>query len=117
MLLINLLGLLLIAAIVWWFWLYQPAMVNSDAGKLVITVENGVYQPARVSIAANKATAITFLRKDASPCAGMLLLSDLDISEELPVNREKVIQLPPLKPGSYPFNCQMKMYKGELVVE
>lgn len=116
MLVINLAGLILIAAIVWWFWLYKPEAVNTDVGKLLIIVENGVYQPARLSIPADAEVSITFLRKDASPCAGMLLFSDLDISEELPVNREKVIHLPPLKPGNYPFNCQMKMYTGELLV-
>ncbi len=116
MLFINLLGVLLIVAIVWWFWLYKPETSSAETGNLLITVENGVYQPARVRIATGKETSITFLRKDASPCAEALIFPDLDISEELPLDREKIIRLPALQSGSYPFHCQMKMYKGELVV-
>jgi len=118
MLMINILGILLIIGIVWWFWLYKPAdvKVNSDVSELLVTVENGVYNPARLSIPAGQTTSVKFLRKEASPCAGTVVFADLSISEELPLNKEKVIQLPALAPGSYSFTCQMQMYRGELIV-
>jgi len=118
MLMINILGILLIVGIVWWFWLYKPAevKVNSDVSELLVTVENGVYNPARLSIPAGQAISVKFLRKEASPCAGTIVFADLSISEELTLNKEKVIQLPALAPGSYSFTCQMQMYRGELVV-
>jgi len=118
MLMINILGVLLIVGIVWWFWLYKPAEVevNSDLSELLVTVENGVYNPARLSIPSGQAVSVKFLRKEASPCAGTVVFADLSISEELPLNKEKIIELPALKPGSYSFTCQMQMYKGELIV-
>lgn len=118
MLMINILGILLITGIVWWFWLYKPAELITGSGdsELLITVENGVYTPARFSVPSGQAASVKFLRKDASPCAGMVAFADLNISEELPLDKEKIIQLPSLSEGSYSFTCQMQMYRGELIV-
>ncbi|MEW6998586.1 cupredoxin domain-containing protein [Colwelliaceae bacterium BS250] len=118
MLMINIVGLVLISLIIWWFWLYKPAEaeVASD-DEIKITVHNGVYQPARIKIKAGRQTAIQFLRKDSSPCASMVLFPDIEISEELPLNIDKSVMLPPMESGEYPFHCQMQMYKGTLIVE
>ena len=94
MLIVNIAGLLLIALIVWWFWLYKPAEVIADENNLVITVDNGVYQPAHIKLTADKPVTLTFLRKDASPCSETLLIPDLKISATLPLNKNKIIQLP-----------------------
>lgn len=116
MLWINLLGLLLIALIVWWFWLYKPQEVLSEPG-LTVRVENGVYNPARLKVPANAAFTLQFLRKDASPCAEVVVFPELDISENLPLGQSKEVLLPALQPGTYHFHCQMQMYRGELWVE
>lgn len=114
---INILGLLVIALIVWWFWLYKPKETELGGDELTIIVDSGTYQPARIKVHSNQPTTLQFIRKDASPCAEMVLIPDLDISDSLPLNKLKQIQLPALKAGSYPFHCQMQMYRGELVVE
>jgi plastocyanin domain-containing protein len=116
MLMVNVAGATAIALIVWWFWLYKAKEVGRDSTGLVIVVENGTYKPSRIKLSANQATELRFLRKDASPCAEILLLPDLDISESLPLNKPMTIQLPALANGEYEFHCQMKMYRGLLVV-
>lgn len=113
----NILGLLLIGLIVWWFWLYKPTQVSANEGAIKVIVEGGTYQPSRIKLPAGRPATIEFLRKDASPCAALVLFSDLDISEELPLNQSKPIVLPAMSPGEYAFNCQMQMYRGTLVVE
>lgn len=117
MLIVNLVGLVLIGLIVWWFWLYKPNDAARGDPELVVVVANGIYEPARIKLAANRATQLHFLRKDASPCAEMLLLPDLELSENLPLNKPKSVNLPPLAAGEYAFHCQMQMYRGVLVVE
>lgn len=82
-----------------------------------MVVEDGIYQPSRLKLPAEQPTTIQFLRKDASPCAGLVLFADFDISEELPLNKYKSINLPAMLPGEYSFNCQMQMYRGTLLVE
>lgn len=116
MIMINLLGLLLIALIVWWFWLYKPQAVLADQNTVTITVDNGTYEPSRVRLEAGQETTLRFLRKDASPCAATVVFPDFDISEELPLNKPKDIRLPSLASGEYPFTCQMQMYRGALIV-
>lgn len=117
MMLINLLGLLLIAVIVWWFWLFNEKDVSMSDNDITITVKDGVYQPARIKLPAGEPTTLRFLRKDASPCAATVLVPDFEISTELPLNKVSALVLPALSKGEYPFHCQMQMYKGILVVE
>lgn len=115
--LINILGLLLIALIVWWFWLYKPSDISLSEDSIVVTVENGIYQPSRIKVSAGQPITLTFIRKDASPCAATVIFPDAEISEELPLNKAKVIVLPTMQPGEYSFTCQMQMYRGTLVVD
>ena len=121
MLIINLIGLGLITLIIWWFWLYKPqsTQVNAeqDKSEITVVVENGSYQPAHISMPENTALLIKFMRKDASPCAATVIFPDLEISAELPINKEFSVQLPPLTKGEYAFHCQMKMYSGSVVVK
>ena len=117
MLIINILCVLLIALIVWWFWLYKPKEVSISEQGITVLVENGTYQPSRLKVASGQQVNIQFLRKDASPCAEMVLFPDFNISEELPLKKMKSIILPAMDKGEYAFHCQMQMYKGTLIVE
>lgn len=116
MIITNILGLLLIALIVWWFWLYKPEAVASDGAQIIIKVADGIYEPAQISLPAGVQTSIGFLRTDESPCSAVVVFPDLDISEDLPVGTLKEVLIPELEAGEYPFTCQMQMYRGNLVV-
>ncbi len=116
-LLINLAGLLLIAVIVWWFWLSPRAKKSPQVQSgetLEILVKDGVYQPNRIQLPAGRAAILRFRREDAGPCAEYVLFPDLEVSAQLTVNRETAVQIPPSEPGEYPFTCQMQMYRGVL---
>lgn len=117
MFVINFLGLLLIGAVIWWFWLYKPDETEVNESELVVSVENGTYHPSRLKLSPDKAVTVQFLRKDASPCSEMLLIPALEVSESLPLNKVKNITLPALKSGEYEFHCQMQMYRGKLIVK
>ena len=114
---INLLGILLIVFIIWWFWIPKKTP-DAKAGKGVveITVDNGVYTPAHIELKAGEPVTLRFFRKDSSPCAAMVIFDELDLSEELPINKTKDIVLTPDKPGKVHFACQMKMYRGDLTI-
>ena len=119
-LLVNLGGLLLIAAIVWWFWLgpkqKAPAAVSAT-GQLEILVKDGVYEPDRIQLPAGEPATLYFRREDASPCAEYVLFPDLEVSAQLAVHERTPVALPAAERGEYPFTCQMQMYRGTLVVE
>ena len=112
---INFFGVLLIALIVWWFWLYQPT-VGNQSQTITIVLNHGVYQPALIELPADQEATLLFLRKDASPCASTVVFPDLDISAELSLNEIKPVRLPPMPVGQYLFTCPMQMYRGQLRV-
>ncbi|WP_206485107.1 cupredoxin domain-containing protein [Thalassotalea sp. G2M2-11] len=116
MMIINLFGFLLIALIIWWFWLYKPKQTTVNNHELLIEVQNGVYSPSVIQVPANQPVTLKFLRKDESPCAETLLLPALEISKQLSLNTVTQVTLPSLSPGEYQFHCQMQMYRGVLKV-
>ena len=117
MLIINIAGVVLIALIVWWFWLYKPKEAELSDNDLVVIVENGTYSPSHIKVPAGSPIEIKFLRKDQSPCSEALLIPDLQISDTLPLDKVKIIQLPALSSGEYAFHCQMQMYRGQITVQ
>ena len=117
MFVVNLIGIALIGLIAWWFWFYKPSNVAAADGNVLITVDAGSYSPAHITLAANTPSTLTFLRKDASPCAEVVMISELDINETLVVNQQTTVPLPALSPGEYAFHCQMQMYRGTLVIQ
>ncbi|MBI3775853.1 MAG: cupredoxin domain-containing protein [Gammaproteobacteria bacterium] len=115
MLLFNVLGVVLIAFIAWWFWLSAPKAQRALArGVIDVLVEGGVYTPARIEVAAGQPVTLRFLRKDPSPCAEQVVFADLGISHELALNTPQEITITP-SPGRHEFTCQMAMYRGTLI--
>lgn len=113
---INLTGLLLIVAIVWWFWLAGRHGGGARFSEsLEVRVKDGVYEPDRIEVPAGHEVTLHFRREDPSPCAEYVVFSDLEISAELAVNQVTDVPLPALEKGEYPFTCQMKMYRGLLI--
>lgn len=117
MLVINILGLLLIALIIYWFWLAKPRSHKAESNRVTVVVNDGVYTPARIEVDTGKTVILEFLRKDPSPCAEKVVFPDLNISEELPINKKKMIEIKTDHPGEYEFTCQMQMYRGSLIVK
>ncbi|GAA5443273.1 hypothetical protein Misp06_01449 [Microbulbifer sp. NBRC 101763] len=118
--LVNLVGLLLIVGIVWWFWLGPKRKANKampTADKLQILVKDGVYEPDHIRLPAGRAATLHFLREDPSPCSEWVLFPDLEVSAELTLHRDTPVILPAANPGEYPFTCQMQMYRGTLILE
>jgi plastocyanin domain-containing protein len=117
MLWINLAGMVLIGLIIWWFWVDQPPSIALQTKAIDITVKDGVYQPSKIKISANKGTTVKFTRRDPSSCAEILLIPDLEINATLPLNKQVSVVIPASSAGRYAFHCQMKMYVGELIIE
>lgn len=115
--LINLSGLVLMALIVWWFWLASSGQARHTASGVVdIIVDDGVYEPAVIESDANQPLTLRFERRDASPCAEQVQFHGLDVSEFLPVGETTTVTLTPKRPGTYQFACQMNMYQGKLII-
>jgi plastocyanin domain-containing protein len=115
--LINIIAVLLLAGIVWWFWLYRPVAVKQAGNEVDILVDNGVYEPANIKLQKGEPVTLKFLRKDASPCAEKVIFDKLNLSVDLPVGEKVEVKIQPEQAGEIEFTCQMQMYRGRLVVE
>ena len=116
--LMNLAGLISIGLIVWWFWLYRPQALRATGPQPIeIIVADGVYTPARIEVPAGKPVTLRFLRQDSNPCAGKVLFDGLGVSADLPIGKPLDVVVTPPQPGEYEFTCQMRMYRGTLVVK
>ena len=116
--LINITGFVLIITIIWWFWLSKPKAKSFVGNQVIdIVVEDGVYTPARIEVPRSKTITLRFVRNDASPCAEKVLFDSLNKSLELPLREPVDIELKIEKEGEYEFTCDMKMYRGALLVK
>ncbi len=115
--LINVAGFVTIGLIVWWFWLSRPKARRAEIERPIeIVVDDGVYSPARIEVPIGQPVTLRFIRKDPSPCAEKVVFDDFGISGDLPVGKPYDISFTPDKPGEHEFTCQMRMYRGSLVV-
>ncbi|MHB8453510.1 MAG: cupredoxin domain-containing protein [Acidiferrobacterales bacterium] len=114
----NMAGIAAIMLIIWWFWLVKPRIQRAQGGTPIdIIVDNGVYTPARLEVESGRPVTLRFLRKDPSPCAEKVIFDDFGMSRELPLGQPVELTLTPNRPGEYEFTCQMRMYRGTLVVK
>jgi plastocyanin domain-containing protein len=115
---VNVMGLALIAIIVWWFWLTDSDKSVKASDVIEVTVDGGVYKPAIIEAAPGQTLHLRFHRYDTSSCAQYVIFHELNLSEQLPTNQPYTIELTlPDKTGEYEFTCQMGMYRGRIDVD
>lgn len=116
-LLVNLSGILLITAIVWWFWMSTAEAKKAGQQVIDILVQDGVYSPARIEVPLNQPFTLRFTRQDASPCAEKVIFAELEKTIELALKQPTEIEMTLPQPGEYVFTCDMQMYRGSLLVK
>jgi plastocyanin domain-containing protein len=118
LLFVNLIGMLAVAFIIWWFWLSKSRLPSTKIKELIeIKVKDGVYQPSSIQAEVNQPITLRFFREDVSPCAEIVVFSSLNISQQLPIHQSTDIHLKIKNAGEYEFTCQMGMYRGKLTVK
>lgn len=118
-LLVDVIGLGLIAWIVWYFWLYrnEGVQVTEVAGvqQVPITVKGG-YNPDVIVVKRGKPVRLLFNRQESSMCSEMVVFDKINQSAKLPEGETVRIDFTPEEPGEIPFQCQMGMLRGKVVV-
>lgn len=119
-LLVNLVGVALIVAIVWFFWLSSTpetaAAVSSSGVQETHIVVKGGYSPDTVAVQAGKPVRLVFDRQEADPCSERVVIDAFGVSAELPTGQQTAVEFTPEVTGQYEFACQMGMLRGTLVV-
>ncbi|HLA74880.1 MAG TPA: cupredoxin domain-containing protein [Gammaproteobacteria bacterium] len=116
---VSAIGLVLIAWIVWYFWMWRGASVSAqvqDGMQSVDVTVKGGYQPASIMVKAGQPVRLNFTRREASTCGEEVVIPDFGKRAHLPENNTVAIVITPEKPGEYGFTCGMNMYRGRLIV-
>lgn len=119
-LLVNLMGLAVVAWIVWYFWLYRKGGVSAATISGVQEVEikvKGGYDPDTVVVKRGTLVRLLFRREESSLCSEMVVFDKINRSARLPEGETVAIEFTPERAGVIPFQCQMGMLRGKVVVE
>jgi Cu+-exporting ATPase len=119
-LLVDALGLALIGAILWYFFLSRrPDAATAELGhglqEIRVAVKGG-YSPDTVVARPGVPLRLVFDRQEEAPCSEEIVFPDFGIRRTLPAFATTVIDLPAPAAGRYGFACGMDMLHGTLVV-
>lgn len=119
--LVIVIGLALIATIVWYFWGprragARAALTTSGYQEAMVLVKGG-YTPDVIVVEHGKPVRLNFRREETAACSEMVVLGDFGKSAKLPEGEVVPVEFLPEEPGEYEFTCQMGMLRGKLVVE
>lgn len=118
---VLLVGALLVAGIVWFFWLKKEegtkaAVTSSGYQETTILVKGG-YTPSTIRVERGRPVRLTFRREETSVCSEQVVLHAFGKNAMLPQGQLVPVEFMPEKPGEYDFTCQMGMLRGTIVVE
>lgn len=118
---VTIMGLLLIAGIAWFFWGSKKSGSQAEVSasgyqEATIRVKGG-YTPDVIVVQSGKPVRLEFVREEKASCSEMVVFPDFQKSVMLPVGKKVTVELLPNRAGSYPFTCQMGMYRGTLIVK
>lgn len=115
-LLVNIIAALLIMSVFWWrFGNHTSANVLGVDVPIQILVKDGLYQPALIQVPAGKVITLQFLREDNGACSSTVVFQQLHLSYPLALNQLTTVILPPHDKGEMDFTCQMGMYRGKII--
>lgn len=118
--LVDVVGLALIAFIVWFFWLVKTkgvkAGLTSGGYQEQMVLVKGGYTPDVIVVEAGKPVRLNFVRQESASCTEMVLLPAFGKSAKLPEGEVVPLEFLPGEPGEYEFACQMGMIRGKLIV-
>ena len=118
---VTLIGLALIAFIVWFFWLKRSkearATETSGGYQEAMILVKGGYTPDTIIVRSGKPVRLNFRREETATCSDKVIFADFQKSAELPTGQTVAVEFLPKQPGEFVFACPMGMFRGRLIVE
>ncbi|MGK2870956.1 MAG: cupredoxin domain-containing protein [Alphaproteobacteria bacterium] len=118
---VLIIGLLLVAFIVWFFWLkrakgVRAAETSGGYQEAMILVKGG-YTPDTIIVSRGKPVRLNFRREETASCSDKVIFEHFGKSAELPTGELVAVELMPKEAGEFAFACPMGMFRGRLIVE
>ena len=116
----NLIGLGIVAWIVWYFWLYrrEGVQVAESLGVQEVRIRvKGGYDPDLIAVKRGKPVRLYFTREESALCSETVIFDTIGQSAKLPEGETVAIEFTPEAAGEVPFQCQMGMLRGKVIVQ
>ena len=95
-----------------------PAKAMKDAVQVVeLSVTNEGFVPSQVTVKAGTPVKLVVTRRTDRTCATEIVMKDLGVKEQLPLDKPVTVNIPPKAAGNYRYACGMDMIAGVLKVE
>ena len=95
-----------------------PGAPAADARVIEMEVTEEGFVPSPVTVKQGEPVTLEITRKTAKTCATEIMIPDLDIEQELPLNETVSVTFTPQKTGELKYGCGMgQMIGGVIVVE
>ena len=118
---VDVVGLALIAFIVWFFWLVKAKGVHaaptSGGFQEQMVLVKGGYTPDVIVVEAGRPVRLNFVRQESASCSEMVMLPAFNKSANLPEGQTVAVEFLPKEAGEYEFQCQMGMLRGKIIAE
>lgn len=111
---VGMAGIAAILFVAWFFFGKRQSAVAVGA-RVQIMVDGG-YTPEAITIKRGQPVRLEFMRKDASSCLEEVVLPELGVRRQLPLNETTPIEIVAEQTGEYTFSCGMNMYHGKIIV-
>ncbi len=95
---------------------FGDVQIKDGIQEVQIQVLPNGYTPNHIEMKAGLPIKLRFINYDTKNCASHLVSKELGIEKFLDLG-ETVIEIPPLKSGTYSFHCEMNMFFGKLVIQ
>jgi plastocyanin domain-containing protein len=82
-----------------------------------LAVTNQGFEPEEVAVKKGEPVHLVVTRKTDATCATEIVIKDLGIKKELPLNKAVAIDFTPQKSGRLRYACGMDMIGGALLVQ
>lgn len=114
-------GLILIAFIIWWFFGKRQekrgaATLVNDAQTATVVV-NGGYSPATIVLKKGVPAKVNFDMRDSTACLSHVVFEQLGVDKDLTKQKITTIDIPTDKAGTFNYACGMDMFHGKVVVK
>ncbi|HJE26463.1 cupredoxin domain-containing protein [Limosilactobacillus pontis] len=114
-------GLVLIGAILWWFFGKHTEAAGDakvDGGSQVATVVvKGGYSPSTVVLKKGMPGKVHFDMKDSTACLSHVVFDKLGVDKDLTKQPVTTVDIPTDQAGEYNFACGMDMFHGKVIVK
>lgn len=92
------------------------AKVVKGVQKATVTIDNGMYMPAVISVVKGKPVELTFKAGKNPGCGSTVVFKSLKISKEVG-SKPTIVKFTPKKAGTIAFTCGMGMFDGKVIVK